>query len=77
MNNTSCQHSSSSSSSAIAADTTESTEISPSTPPPNLSSYDHRGIRNDSRGGCCSVLVNGTDPGLFFVFNYFYFFFNF
>uniref|UniRef100_A0A915MEH2 BZIP domain-containing protein n=1 Tax=Meloidogyne javanica TaxID=6303 RepID=A0A915MEH2_MELJA len=56
MNNTSCQHSSSSSSSAIAADTTESTEISPSTPPPNLSSYDHRGIRNDSRGGCCSVL---------------------
>uniref|UniRef100_A0A915LMZ6 BZIP domain-containing protein n=1 Tax=Meloidogyne javanica TaxID=6303 RepID=A0A915LMZ6_MELJA len=50
MNNTSCQHSSSSSSSAIAADTTESTEISPSTPPPNLSSYDHRGIRNDSRG---------------------------
>ncbi|CAK5025199.1 unnamed protein product [Meloidogyne enterolobii] len=62
MNNTSCQHSSSSSSSAIAADTTESTEISPATPPPNLSSYDHRGIRNDSRGGCCSVLVNGTDP---------------
>lgn len=54
-----CQHSSSSSSSAV-ADTTESTEISPTTPPPNMS-FDQRGMRNDSRG-CCSVLVNGSDP---------------
>lgn len=55
-----CQHSSSSSSSVI-ADTTESTGISPTSPPPNMF-YGQGRMDCDSRG--CSVLVNGSDPGI-------------
>ncbi|KAF7634658.1 hypothetical protein Mgra_00005907 [Meloidogyne graminicola] len=53
-----CQHSSSSSSSVI-ADTTESTGISPTSPPSNMF-YGQGRMDCDSRG--CSVLVNGSDP---------------